>query len=342
METDPHIVIISDSDDNHKDEPLICEIGEKEYQCGKRECNNVYKGLEYDSLCLEGGGVLGISYCGGLYVMHVLNVLAGMKNFAGSSAGSIVAAALACGASFNFLYTELSELNITKFLDYGNKVKALYNLYYHYGFCPGDALMIWFESFLEKLTKDRDITFRQVHEIYGGKLVITGTRLGKNAGDMTEKSCVYFSHETYPDMPIKVALRISTSIPILFQPYFYDGYYWADGGILDNYPIRAFHKNTPNNDKINPKTIGMMLMTNKDELVGTPPITSIYTYLQALISCYLNQQQKTHIDEQDWIRTIKIQCGNISSMNFEISEKEKEYLVKQGELAVREYMEKQV
>jgi hypothetical protein len=29
-------------------------------------------------------------------------------------------------------------------------------------------------------------------------------------------------------------------------------------------------------------------------------------------------------------------------MNFEISEKEKEYLVKQGELAVREYMEKQV
>jgi predicted acylesterase/phospholipase RssA len=48
---------------------------------------------------------------------------------------------------------------------------------------------------------------------------------------------IYFNHKSHPDIDILSLLRITTSIPLLFQSVEYDGNIYCDGGLYDNFPI---------------------------------------------------------------------------------------------------------
>lgn len=290
---------------------------------------------QYENLVLEGGGSLGVAYAGAFERLHSLGVLGGMRNFAGTSVGSLFAAALACGASFNFIMKELATLDIMSLLDYGNRFKALYNLYFYYGFCTGDVLLKWCEDLIEKLTGDKDITLRQVHEKFGGRLIIPGYCLP----DGDREGCVeFFDYKSEPDMPLKIALRISTSIPIIFMPVEWRGKKYIDAGIACNYPIKVFHVETIDGDAIDPKTLGIMLTAKSEKVIGN--VTSIYSYVRIIMSCLLNQGQLMQLEPQDAARTIMIDCGRFTSLNFNISAAEKEELVECGRRAVDEFFKR--
>ena len=277
----------------------------------------------YRNLVLCGGGILGISFCGALEELRQLGLLHGIKNYAASSAGSIIAGALACGASYNFLSRELMEIDFSTFVDYGNKIKAMYNLYYYNGICTGDTFLTWYGDILEKLTGNADITLKEVHDKFGGRLVITATSLNS-------RKVIYFDHRSHPDLSLKLAVRMSMSIPFLFMPVEYADDVFVDGGVLDNFPMRAFYYDS---DHINPKTLGLLLTTaiDNNECVKT---TGIWSMIDALYSCYITQTQKMYMDPQDWDRTIKIPCGNVSSFNFYIDSTTKTKLVEVGKQSV--------
>ena len=59
---------------------------------------------------------------------------------------------------------------------------------------------------------------------------------------INEKQVYYISHENFPNMSVKLALRMSSCIPILFSPVLYNGKYFIDGGCMDNFPIHLFKK----------------------------------------------------------------------------------------------------
>ncbi|AYV79766.1 MAG: patatin-like phospholipase, partial [Faunusvirus sp.] len=48
----------------------------------------------------------------------------------------------------------------------------------------------------------------------------------------------YIDHTTYPDMSVLNGLRMSISLPIIFEPVVYNDELFYDGGLLDNYPIQ--------------------------------------------------------------------------------------------------------
>jgi predicted acylesterase/phospholipase RssA len=96
-------------------------------------------------------------------------------------------------------------------------------------------------------------------------LYITGTKL--RTGEL-----VVFSHETYPDLPIKSAVRASMSFPGAFVPYKIDGEEYADGGIANNWPMGIFDKKSclpPDvaltEEGANPCTLGF-LVDSADEI----------------------------------------------------------------------------
>lgn len=286
------------------------------------------KNHSYRNLTLSGGGILGIAECGAIEELNSLGILSRVKNFAGSSAGAIAAGVLACGASAEFLADELQKVDFSSFLDYGNKVKAVYNLYNHKGICTGDVFENWYANILLKLTGDCEITLKQVHDKYGGRLVVTATSLNT-------RNVVYMDWRTDPNLTLKKAVRMSMSIPFIFIPVEYNGDVWVDGGVLDHFPMKAFHKETTSVDRINSKTLGILLMT--EETANYPKIDSFWTFVEALMSCYTTQTQKLYMEPQDWARTVKIQCGNISSLNFSITNDEKKVLIQAGRDAVRKY-----
>jgi len=83
-----------------------------------------------------------------------------------------------------------------------------------------------------------DITFKQLHQVTGNELCITAVNVNMSRVE-------YFHPKTKPDVPIKLALRMSMSIPGVFKAVkltnergFTDLY--VDGGVLCNYPVHAF------------------------------------------------------------------------------------------------------
>ena len=68
------------------------------------------------------------------------------------------------------------------------------------------------------------------------KLIITSVCLN-------DKQVYYLSHTSFPDMPVILGVRMTTSFPFWFVPVKYNGKFFVDGGCIDNYPIQLFSNN---------------------------------------------------------------------------------------------------
>ena len=175
----------------------------------------------YRNLVFEGVGVRGIAYCGALAVLEERGILENIVRVAGTSSGAIPAAMLALGYSVEEMNEILLNTNFGKFND-GNWVffGGMFQFAKYYGLHKGIRLERWFESLIEAKTESGNITFRELHELAESSmrykdLYVTGTNL-------SIKETVVFSYESYPDMKIRDALRISVSIPFYYRPIYMD------------------------------------------------------------------------------------------------------------------------
>jgi NTE family protein len=285
---------------------------------------------KYTRLVLEGGGVLGVAYGGALAALHELGALKGITEYAASSVGSMAAGVLACGASFNFIKSKITDIDPKQFLDCSTyKTKNLYDLVVNYGLCPGDAMLTWYEDVIYQLTGNSQITLGEINNRYGSKVYLTGT-------SVTRRTCTYFGPNNYSSMPLARAVRISAALPAVFTPVEHAGQLWADGGILDNFPIRAFDvaAEAPIDHS---DTLGLMLMTQRELTDDYPAVNNIVDYISALVGTFIGSTQKTYIDETVWKNTIKINVGKVSSVDFNISQETKTELVSKGYTAVKEF-----
>lgn len=283
---------------------------------------------KYRNLVLEGGGVRGVAFCGAIAALDRLGILKGIKNYAGSSAGAIAAGLLACGADIDFLNTEFASADFSAFLDYGNLLKIPSRLIKRQGLCRGEYFFEWYGKLIGKLTGSPDFTFRECRDKFRGRLVITSTCLNT-------RMVHYFDYKNNPDMPIRQAVRMSMSVPVIFRPVLWNDSVWVDGGVVDNFPMKAFHKDKSSSDIIDRGTIGLMLVgeNNSAEI----PVTDIWSFADALFDCYLSPPASARIDVQDWMRTIIIPCAGVSSFNFRAPRKTLDAIITAGDLAVMEW-----
>ena len=79
----------------------------------------------------------------------------------------------------------------------------------------------------------RHCSFQRLHEA-------TGTELSLSGFDITNGTLVYFNRHTSPHMPVSKAVRVSSSIPLIFEPVEYQGHLFLDGGVMRRLPIDAF------------------------------------------------------------------------------------------------------
>ena len=47
------------------------------------------------------------------------------------------------------------------------------------------------------------------------------------------------SPESHPDMPLRVAVRMSMGVPGLMEPMRYEGHLYCDGGMTNDFPMNA-------------------------------------------------------------------------------------------------------
>ena len=75
-----------------------------------------------------------------------------------------------------------------------------------------------------------DITLGQVRARYGKRLIIIVTELDSGR----ERR---LTPESDPDLPLRVAVRMSMGVPGIMEPFRYQGHVYCDGGMTNDFPI---------------------------------------------------------------------------------------------------------
>lgn len=291
--------------------------------------------MEIENIVLEGGGVKCLSFIGALSYLGEKNLLSNVKRVIGSSAGSLFAFLIACKKNYKKLQELIDGEDFSKVKDDSwGYVFDFVRIINHYGMCKGDELFNFITKACIKFTSKEDITFKELYDKTNIELTITGTNLNK-------KETQYFSHKTNPDMEIRLALRISMSIPLFFKAVIWNGDVYVDGGLLNNYPIWYFEEKEDSS-----KTVGFKLMSmderieNNDIVYDRTNIANIKDYIECLVNCTTGQIEKGYIRKDYWQRSVVINTGKIETTDFSISKEDKSYLINQGYEATKQYFEK--
>jgi len=289
----------------------------------------------YTNLVFSGGGVKGIGFIGALIELEKLEKLKNIKNLAGTSVGSIIAMLVALGFTpkeIKNLMFEDKKIDFDKIVDYHYYLN-IYHFINNYGMAYGDYLYIVLGDIIKSKTGNPDYTFQNLYDDKGVKLVITATNLNR-------KNLIYMYHLTYPLMPIRKAIRMSTSVPFLYMPVIHDDEYYVDGGTLNDYIIEAFDGDRPEdiqtryNGISNPQTLGFKIVQEESEC---EQINHLYDYAYSFIESFLAENERKYLLSKNIVRTVLINTPAYPLKKFDLSIEEKKQLITQGELGVREF-----
>ncbi len=294
-----------------------------------------------------GGGVKGLAFAGALEA----TAEAGYDEWgklAGTSAGAICAMSLAVGYDAAGMKQIFETLDLDTIADYGplGEVEIPVNLAEHHGMTRGKALLKWIEELLAN-APTRVETFGELEAEFGPeRLQVIGT-------DLAHTRMVAFPRDVnlYVDgqgdrldpseFRIAEAVRISAGFPYFFPPLemrdaetLRQGV-MVDGGVVSAYPVFLFDDAAPEHP-----TWGYRLYS------GNPPEQPPYTeiegidwpvdMLKAIVDTSMNA-----FDKFDTMafgpRTISIPTGDIESLDFSLSQPQKDALFAFGHEAAANF-----
>ena len=181
----------------------------------------------FDAVVLSGGGMKGIATLGALTEFQKAGWLHGVRRFAGTSVGAVLATMLALDADMNAMF-ENHVLNFTYDSSYD-----IAGLDKTFGLDTGEGLQKWIDGLLGEA---KTITFQEVFQHHGSTLLIC-------ASNLNTKKAVIFGPETHPQMRVAEALRMSCGIPLYFAATTYKGELYVDGALTNNFPVEAASAN---------------------------------------------------------------------------------------------------
>lgn len=271
-----------------------------------------------DALILKGGGVKGLAFAGAIRELeHHFRFQA----FVGTSAGAVAAALLAAGASGADLEAELRNKSFHDFLD-GRTWAALLTIPLFGGIHPGFALTNWIRDELYRL-------LNKYNEVYMKDLP---TRAVIYAAQANRGPITFDTDGEHKDWAVHAAVRCSLSIPYFFRPQIVDQAWVYDGGLLNNLPVEIFleqeRRRIPNKQT---NFLALYLGTAK------PPPLNLGLQTPALMSLLIERNDHDVI-ERYHEKTIVIDTEPIGTIDFNLTDEEKEFLVLVGRASALEFL----
>lgn len=271
-------------------------------------------------LVMKGGGAKGFAYLGAL---QVLEKYYKFTWFVGTSAGAIAAILLAAGYSVKILESKMNEKSFKDFMD-AKWYKWLPNLVFKKGIFPALELNNWLEGLLnEKLTPGNasPVTLGCLKH----RATIYASRRGTEALD-------FDSHNSKEEEAV-YAVRSSVAIPYIFQPQTDGKQRLYDGGLRHNFPLLPFLNKYNKKNKL--KFIGLYLGEN----IHKHKPLSRFIFPDLLGNWLSNSDEQALKDYKDQI--VIINPSPISTLKFNLSNDEKEFLLASGRAAALAFVTRQ-
>jgi hypothetical protein len=310
---------------------------------------------KYFSNCIgvfQGGGCKAISYIGAYKALHAKGVM--FSELAGTSAGSIIAALIAAGATPDILEklvlnTDFSALVpksklslwsrglyqllcLCQFLKDKEQIKAFLTrliskkFINECGVYSINEIQKWVSDKMKTITKsDKDITFKDLKL----NLQIVSADVMKNSYKIWDKN-------NTPDELVSKAVAASCCIPIYFIPV--DQRY-VDGGIISNRPDFIFGK-SPSYFQI--LSMGFEQAENpSSDIDNKDPYSRFFGFYQNLINTIIDGADTLQHNYISKTHEIKISVGEVSATDFDRFKNKREInrIIQCGETAVRKFFQ---
>ena len=281
---------------------------------------------KYNNLALSGGGVWGISYAGAFEELERLGILQQICCVAGTSAGSMAGLLLALGYNSIEISQKIRDANYARFQDHGN----VNQIVIHYGYYRANYATEVFHDWIQEKLGSADATFNDLIKANGLDLRVYATNL--NTRQVYE-----FSYRKTKDVPLADAVRASISVPLFFTAAEIGGQIFVDGGTVFDFPLMGYSK-----DEID-KTLGLAfakssVVAREDQVDGKFGFRQPLQYIKRLVTVLQRVQSPVFaLHEELQQNTILIDTAGVSSLNFKLTQDEKECLIANGRRAVREH-----
>ena len=188
--------------------------------------------MNFSSIVIAGGALKVISVIGCIKYLEEKAILKNIKNFVGTSAGSLMCLFMVLGYTYDeileFLDKNLADDRISKF----NPSECL-ELFSTFGLNSGKNLEELIQRVVYKKLKKNDITFIELTKLTGKNLVVCVSNLSKEKSE-------FFNVDTMSHLSVVTAIRVSCSIPLLITPLSINGDLYLDGAMYNNFPINYF------------------------------------------------------------------------------------------------------
>lgn len=268
-----------------------------------------------------GGSTRGVCYVGVLKALEELNI--SPISYTGSSIGSIFAVFSALGLSADDIKQEIDELDFRKlFTDFNFQI--LNTL----AFSKGKKYLNWLRDKIEQYYYKQDykkgkmpaVCFKDIDK----DIFIT-------ALEFETSEVKVFSKYTTPDMEIAQALRASSSMPGLLNPYEYQGKHLIDGDIARGCPIWKVIPELQNDKILEFRITGAN--TNKISKNPIKMVNAIVNSAAFIIDSEAAIEYKN--DKRDIIR---IDVPDVQFTDFNLSSEKKKLIYKIGYETTMKYL----
>jgi hypothetical protein len=200
------------------------------------------------------------------------------------------------------------------------------------GLDPGHTLRAWLSQQISSKTgldvaASQRMTMEQLREKTGMNFVCVAT-------NVETRKIVQFSSEHTPHVPVVDAVRASMALPPLFQPVDIAGVLYSDGGLINNFPVDLFPRET---------VLGLRLASTPQSLKD---IRSMRLPLLGFVS-YVLRVAAMHADASAWdklddtvraTRVVLIPCGKVSTFESDVGSV-KDQLFRAGETGMDDFWE---
>lgn len=269
--------------------------------------------MEFDTLCLSGGGIKGLAFIGALkyFIQKRFINIELIDNFVGTSIGAMICFLLSLGFNIEELINILINFNVSKL----EPDITIDNLILFHGINDGNKIIYLLSEFLYTKYKINDISFIDHYKLTKKKLVIIGTNFSKG-------SEAVFNYLVTPNMSVITALRISISIPVIFIPVLYNNDYYIDGAFTNNFPLSHCNLET---------TLGLYIKNS-----SCNKIDNFLSLISGSISIFCDTISTKDYNKNS-LNIININNYNQQIIKFNFGKKEKKFIIKIGYNSIKKY-----
>lgn len=185
---------------------------------------------KYNTVVISGGGIKGVAMLGTLQYLKNNNMLDYVEKYIGTSIGAILSLLMILEEEPSTIIVNFVTKKTFKTLKSYSIVQAFQGK----GLLKFEKLQAILDEYILKHF-EKIPTLSELYEKYPKKLYCVTFNYTNNCEEI-------LSVDTYPDMLVTDAIRMSANVPIIFENFEYNDCLYFDGFLINNFPIHLLDK----------------------------------------------------------------------------------------------------